>query len=527
MKVLVADDISELGLEQLRSIPGLELEIRTGLPEAELALAVQDADALLVRSQSKVTETVLEAARHLKVVGRAGVGVDNIDVAAATRRGVIVLNAPDGNTISAAEHTFAMLLAVARQVPQAHASVTKGKWDRKAYLGVELRGKTLAVIGMGRIGTEVARRAKAFEMNVVGYDPFLTDERAKSLGINKDTLDGAIEQADFITVHTPLMKETRHLVNAGMFARMKDGVRIINCARGGIIDELALADAIGSGKVAGAALDVFEEEPFPVTHPLRSFDTVVFTPHIAASTEEAQLNVAIVVAAEVGNILQGRPFQNAVNLPSLSQERKAYLEPYLVLGEQLGAFLGQLHTGAIEAVEITYAGELANQDLSFLTRTLLKGLLEQRYGDEVNYVNAPTLAKESGLHIREIKQAHSGVFTNLVTVTITTPAGPRSLSGTLYNGMGPRIVAIDAYRIDADPHGHMVYTEHNDRPGMIGRIGMLLGSAEVNIASMQVGRKDTGGDAVMLLTVDKPVPTDIIEAIRSIEGVHGVRTIGL
>ncbi|MCL6594527.1 MAG: phosphoglycerate dehydrogenase, partial [Alicyclobacillus sp.] len=302
VKVLVADDISSQGLEKLNVIPNVEIEVRTGLSEAELAEAVQDADALLVRSASKVTERVLAAARRLKVVGRAGVGVDNIDVNAATRRGVVVVNAPDGNTISAAEHTFAMMISMARHIPQAHATVKSGKWDRKSFVGVELAGKTLAVVGMGRIGTEVAKRAKAFQMEVYGYDPFLTDERAKQLGIRRADLAEAVAAADFLTVHTPLTKETRHLIDARMFARMKDGVRVVNCARGGIIDEQALCDALASGKVAGAALDVYEEEPLPADHPLRQFSNVVFTPHLGASTEEAQLNVAIVVAEEVANV---------------------------------------------------------------------------------------------------------------------------------------------------------------------------------------------------------------------------------
>ncbi|MCL6455158.1 MAG: phosphoglycerate dehydrogenase [Alicyclobacillus sp.] len=527
MKVLVADDISVQGLERLRAVPGLQLEVQTGLSEAELARAVADADALLVRSQSRVTEAVLAAAPRLKVVGRAGVGVDNIDVAAATRRGVIVLNAPDGNTISAAEHTFAMLLAVARMLPQAHASVAAGQWQRKAFLGVELHGKTLAVIGMGRIGTEVARRAKAFGMTVIGYDPFLTDERAETLGVTRADLYPAVAQADFVTVHTPLIKETRHLVNADLLKHMKAGVRIVNCARGGIVDERALVEALRSGHVAGAALDVFETEPFPADHPLRSCPNVVFTPHIAASTEEAQLNVAVVVAEEVAKVLTGQPFQNAVNLPSLTAERQAYLAPYLALGEQLGAFLGQLERGPIGELEITYAGDLANQDLSFVTRTILKGLLAQRHGDEVNYVNAPALAKDAGLRVREVKQAQSGVFTNVVIIAARTAERTRTVEGTLYSGIGPRIVSVDGYRIDCDLEGHMVYTEHQDKPGMIGRIGMLLGAAEVNIAAMQVGRRDSGGDAVMLLSVDKPVPFDILDAIAAIAGVRRVQAIEL
>ncbi|MCL6636412.1 MAG: phosphoglycerate dehydrogenase [Alicyclobacillus sp.] len=527
VKVLVADDISSQGLEKLNVIPNVEIEVRTGLSEAELAEAVQDADALLVRSASKVTERVLAAARRLKVVGRAGVGVDNIDVNAATRRGVVVVNAPDGNTISAAEHTFAMMIAMARHIPQAHATVKSGKWDRKSFVGVELAGKTLAVVGMGRIGTEVAKRAKAFHMEVYGYDPFLTEERAKQLGIRRAELAEAVAVADFLTVHTPLTKETRHLIDARMFARMKDGVRVVNCARGGIIDEQALCEALASGKVAGAALDVYEEEPLPADHPLRQFPNVVFTPHLGASTEEAQLNVAIVVAEEVANVLLGRPFRNAVNLPSLDKDLKDYLEPFLTLGEKLGLLLGQLAPGALSDIEIAYGGELAQQEVSFLSRTVLKGLLGQRYGDEVNYVNAPALAEAAGITVREVKQPKSPVYTTLLSVSAATPQGRRRVAGTLYNGAGPRIVLIDDYRIDALPDGHMIYTEHLDRPGMIGRIGMILGQADINIGSMQVGRQGTGGDAVMLLSVDKPVPADVLSEIGRIDGIRTIRSIEL
>lgn len=527
MKVLVADDISRQGLEKLRIVPDIEIEVRTGLSEAELAQAVRAADALLVRSQSKVTERVLESAGRLKVIGRAGVGVDNIDVSAATRRGIVVVNAPDGNTISACEHTFAMMIGLARHIPRAHASVKAGVWDRKSFVGVELMGKTLAVIGMGRIGTEVAKRAKAFGMKVVGYDPFLTDDRAKELGIVKAALEDAVAAADFITVHTPLTKETRHLIDAAMFARMKDGVRIVNCARGGIIDEQALCDALAAGKVAGAALDVYEQEPLPADHPLRRFDNVIFTPHLGASTEEAQLNVAIVVAEEVANVLLGRPFRNAVNLPSLDKELSDYLAPYLVLGEKLGALLGQLSPQSMADIEIAYGGELALQDVSFLSRTVLKGLLSQRFADEVNYVNAPTLAQEAGINVREVKQPKSTVFTSLLSVSAVTPQGRRRVAGTLYNGAGARIVQIDDYRIDMLPEGRMIYTEHVDRPGMIGRIGMILGEADINIGSMQVGRRDTGGQAVMLLSVDKPVPSEVLDAIGQIAGIHTIRSIEL
>lgn len=527
MKVLVADDVSELGIRKLSEVPGVSVVTQTGLSETQLTEIIGDYDALLVRSQTKVTARVLEAASRLKVIGRAGVGVDNIDITAATKKGIVVLNAPDGNTMSAAEHTFAMLMATARMIPQAHASILSGKWDRKSFVGVELRDKTLAVIGMGRIGVEVAKRAQAFQMRVLGYDPFLTEERAKEVGVIRASLDEAIAQADFITVHTPLTKETRHLLNDDAFARMKDGVRVVNCARGGIIDESALVRALTNGKVAGVALDVFEQEPVGPEHPLLQFPNVVVTPHLGASTIEAQVNVAIDVAEEVGRVLAGLPFHNAVNLPSLSGDQKALLEPYLKLGEQLGLFAAQLVSGAVSEVEITYGGQLAEQNVSFITRTVLKGLLGYRYSDEVNYVNAPFLAEQAGMLVRETKQPKSKVFTNVVSLVLKGEDGEHRVVGTLYNGFGPRIVEIDLYSLDVSPEGNLLYTRHVDQPGMIGRIGTLLGDAQVNIAAMQVGRRESGGEAVMVLSVDKGIPHDVVEQIGKVPGIKFVRAIDL
>jgi D-3-phosphoglycerate dehydrogenase len=520
MNILVADDIAELGIRKLQEIPEVVVDVRTGLSENELVDIIGRYDALLVRSQTKVTAAVIDAGERLKVIGRAGVGVDNIDVHAATLRGILVVNAPDGNTISAAEHTFAMMIALARHIPQAHQVTKSGVWDRKSFLGVELRGKTLAVIGLGRIGTEVAKRAQAFGMEVIGYDPFLTAERATELGIVKATFEDAIKNGDFITVHTPLTKETRHLIGREAFEKMKPGVRIVNCARGGIIDEYALAEALEQGKVAGAAIDVFEEEPVPSEHPLLKLPNVVVTPHLGASTIEAQVTVAVEVAEEVGRILQGLPFYNAVNLPALSSQQKEYLEPYLNLGEKLGVFLAQWFDGEISDIEITYAGEIANSAVSFITRTVLKGLFAYRHGGEVNYVNAPILAERSGVSVREVRQPRSKVFTNLISVKVNSGKGDHTLVGTLYNGFGPRLVEIDGYRVDAAPEGKFLFTRHVDQPGMIGRIGTLLGDLDINIATMQVGRKEHGGEAIMLLGVDKIVPEPALQQIQSIPGIQ-------
>lgn len=527
MKVFVADDISPLGLEKLQDLPEVEVFKQTGLAEDQLIQQITDADALLVRSQTKVTRRVLEAAKQLKVIGRAGVGVDNIDVTAATERGVVVLNAPDGNTLSAAEHTFAMLMSLARHIPQARQSMMEHRWDRKTFVGVELAGKTLGIIGMGRIGAEVAKRAKAFQMKLVGYDPFLSDEKAKTLGVTLKPLEEAVKEADFLTVHTPLTKETRHLVNKNLLDTMKQGVRIINCARGGIIDERALYEAILSGRVAGAAIDVFETEPLPEDSPLLNLPQVIMTPHLGASTVEAQVNVAVSVAEEVGNVLLDKPFKNAVNLPSLTEHQKQYLQPYLELSEKLGRFVGLLSDGPISNVEMLFTGELEKEDTSFMARSTLKGLLGHRYGDEVNFVNAPLLAEQAGLKVRQIYDNHSHIYTDLLTLSVESQGMRHSVAGTLFNGLGPRIVDIDGYSVDADITGNLIYTRHSDRPGMVGHIGSLLGKADVNIAGMKVGRKETGGEAVMLMSVDKEVAVEVVEELSRFPGIHVVKTINI
>jgi D-3-phosphoglycerate dehydrogenase len=506
-KVLVSDPISEQGLEKLYQSEQIEVIVKTGLKENELAEIIGDFDALLVRSQTKVTEKVIAAGKKLRVIGRAGVGVDNIDLEAATRHGIIVINAPDGNTISACEHTFAMLMALARKIPQAHLSLIRGEWDRKSFVGVELNKKTLGIVGLGRIGTEVAKRALAFGMSVLAYDPFLTTERAEKLGVKQATVDEICENADFITVHTPLTKETRHIIDAPQFARMKPGVRIVNCARGGIINEQALVDAIRSGKVAGAALDVFEQEP-PHGSPLLDLSQVIVTPHLGASTEEAQINVAIDVAEEILNILENRPFKNAVNLPSLPADVMKAVEPYLVLGEKLGKLVSQLATGVPKTLQITYDGGPSLLEVSPITRSILKGVLAYHRGEEVNYVNAPLVAEQIGMDVRETKTAKHKVFTNLVQVTLETETESRSVAGTLFNGLGPRIVQIDNFSVDASPSGTMVITG-------------------INIASMQVGRKTIGGEAVMLLSVDKPVPPDTLKQMATVQGILKVKDVQL
>ncbi|QKG84294.1 phosphoglycerate dehydrogenase [Kroppenstedtia pulmonis] len=524
-QILITDPLSDHGIEKLLQAPDVTVIRKTNLSREELLEEIRHADALLVRSQTQVTAEVIRAGRKLKAIGRAGVGVDNIDIPAATEQGVIVVNAPDGNTISTAEHTFAMLIALARNIPQGYRSILSGEWNRKAFIGVELNNKTLGIVGLGRIGTELSKRAKAFHMNIIAYDPYLTEERARKMGVTKASLEEVFAGADFLTVHTPLTKETRHLISTDAFSKMKPGVRILNCARGGIIDETALFKAIQSGKVAGAALDVFEKEP-PGDHPLFSLPQVIATPHLGASTQEAQENVAVDVSEEVMHILRGEAFKNAVNLPSIPAELQEKLKPYQLLAEKLGNFAIQTVEGALDEVVITYSGELSDMDTAPLTRILLKGVLSH-YLSNVNYVNAPYLAKERGVRVTEQKESKSHGFTHLISVQIRTDTGETQLSGTLLNGLGPRIIKIGRYSVDVEPTGHQLLVRHFDRPGAIGRVGTILGNHQVNIATMQVGRQDIGGQAIMMLSVDKAIPDTLLASLEDMEEIDQVTAIDL
>ncbi|WP_202080066.1 phosphoglycerate dehydrogenase [Caldalkalibacillus salinus] len=525
-KILVSDPLSDDGIQSLLQADDVEVVKKVGLSEEELIALIPDFDALLVRSQTQVTVDVIRKATNLKVVGRAGVGVDNIDLTAATEQGVIVINAPDGNTISTAEHTMSMLLSLARRIPQAYHRLKQHVWDRKAFVGVELSSKTLGIVGLGRIGSEVAKRAKAFNLSIVAYDPYLTPEKADKLGIQCGTLDEVLRAADFITVHTPLIKETKHIINREAFAKMKDGVHILNCARGGIIDEEALYEAIIDKKVAGAGLDVFEEEP-ATHHKLLELPEVIATPHLGASTKEAQQNVAIDVSREVLHILRDEPFKNAVNLPSVPAHIINKVQPYFSLSEQLGSFLAQLAVGAHEEIDIKYTGELTDFDVAPLTRNVVKGILSYHLGHQVNYVNAPHLAKQRDLTVNEQKTSSSKGFTNLITVELRTNQETRKISGTLLNGYGARIVKVDEYSVDVTPSGHTLYIHHQDKPGVIGRVGTLLAEHGVNIATMQVGRKDIGGDAIMMLTIDKPVLPKVLEHLGELNEIMTVTEIDL
>lgn len=524
-KVLVSDPISDMGIQMLYDAADVEVVKQTGLSEDELIAIIGEYDALLVRSQTKVTEKIMNAGTKLKVIGRAGVGVDNIDLEAATKRGIIVINAPDGNTIATCELTFAMMMATARMIPQAYKKTVGGEWDRK-FIGVELRNKTLGILGMGRIGSEVAKRAKVFGMEVIGYDPFLTEERAEKMGVKLGTVNEIAAQADFITVHTPLTPETRHLIARPQFELMKPGIRIINCARGGIIDELALVEAIDQGIVAGAAFDVFEIEPPAKDHPFLTNPKVIVTPHLGASTIEAQENVAIDVSEEVLHILRNEPFKNAVNMPPVPADVLNKLQPYFGLGEKIGSVLGQIAQGAVSEIVVNYAGDLMDVDTSPLTRYIVKGIFQNQL-ESINIINAMHLAKSRGVNIVVQKSNASNSFTNLVTVTVKTKQEEKTLAGTLLAGFGERIVRIDQYPVDFAAEGNLLLISHNDKPGIIGRVGTLLGSNQVNIATMQVGRKVIGGSAIMVLTIDKTAPAEVLAELTKQDEIVNVRALTL
>ncbi len=523
MKILVSDKLSNQGVEKLKECA--DVDVKTGLSPEELISVIGEYDGLVIRSGTTVTAEVIKAAKNLKVIGRAGVGVDNIDVPEATKHGIIVVNAPEGNTITTAEHTIAMMMSLARNIPQAYLKLKGKKWDRKSFVGVEFNGKTLGVIGLGRIGEQVSRRAQGLNMKVVAYDPFITKKRAEELSIELGSFEDVIKQADFLTIHTPLTKETKHIVGAEQVSMMKDGIRIINCARGGVVDEEALIEGLRSGKVAGAALDVFEEEP-PFDSPLLEMENVIAVPHLGASTVEAQLNVAIDVAEQVVNVLMDKPFKNAVNLPFLKTEVMNIIAPYMPLAENLGAMLSQISSGRMKEIKVSYSGTLAEQDVKALTASIVQGILNPILEEKVNMVNALSLAEDRGIEIVESKTSKSQKYNTLITLQLVTDQGTHGASGTLVNNC-PRIVEIDKYFVDMEPSGYMLIIPHIDRPGIIGAVGTILGNSMINIASMQDGRKTAGGDAVMVVSVEGKVTDDVLEKIKEIDGIHGVSFVEL
>lgn len=521
-KILVTDQLAPEGVDLLRRSAEV-LELPT-VDEDQLIAQLADCDALVVRSATRVTRRVLEAAPQLRVVGRAGVGTDNIDLEAATQRGIIVVNSPAGNTLAAAELTIAMMLALARRIPHAHASVKAGEWKRSAFLGRQLHGKTLGLIGLGRIGTEVARRSRALGMTLIGSDPFLSAERAQDMGIELVELSDLYRNSDFISLHCSLTAETRQLINRRSLGQMKRGVYLINCARGELVDEAALAEALQSGRVSGAALDTFEHEP-PVGSPLLELENVIVTPHLGASTAEAQIEVAVEVAQQVLEALAGRAPRYAINMPPVPPEQRAFMDPFLLLAERLGVLHTQLAQGAVERVELTYAGEIGGRATEALKCAFLRGLLQPMIEETVNWVNAPLIAATRGIRIREHKTTENEDYNNLITATVITPLGARELQGTVFGRREPRLVSIDNRRISLVPEGHVLLVWNYDRPGMIGMIGSLLGKAQVNIANMEVGRTDIGGTAVMALMIDSAVPAGVIDAIAAQDQIIAVKPV--
>jgi D-3-phosphoglycerate dehydrogenase len=525
-KVLVSDPIDQVGIDLLAQVA--QVDVRTDLSPAELVQVISEYDALMIRSGTRVTSEVIEAANQLKIIGRAGVGVDNVDVPAATRKGIVVVNSPEGNTIAAAEHTLAMMLSLSRFIPDANQSVKSGKWDRKSYTGVEVYKKTLGVLGLGKIGSHVATVARAMGMRLLAYDPFISQDRAEQLGCSLVDLDFLFAEADYITLHLPKTPETQNLINADTLAKMKPTARIVNCARGGIIDEAALADAIKTGKIAGAALDVYANEPLEQGSPLIALGKeAILTPHLGASTEEAQTNVAIDVAEQIRDVLLGLPARSAVNIPGLRADVMEKLKPYMQLAETLGNLVGQLAGGRIESLDVRLQGELATNDSKPIVIAALKGLLSPALRERVNFVNAGIEAKERGIRVVETRDASIRDYSGSICLTAKGTLQTRSVTGALMGADELRITDIDEFPINVPPTRHMLLTVHRDMPGIIGRIGSLLGTFNVNIASMQVGRKLVRGDAVMVLSLDDPLPDGLLKEINEVPGIRDAYIVNL
>ena len=526
-KVLIADSISHRGVEELSRDQAIDVVVKTGLSEAELLKIIPEFSAVIVRSETRITAGVLEAGKSLRAVGRAGVGVDNVDVETATHRGIVVLNAPGGNTVSTSEHAFSLLLCVARKIPQADASVRAGSWARKNFEGVELYNKTLGIIGMGRIGSELSRRAIAFGMRVLAYDPYLSAARARSLQVELvDEVDDLLALADFISLHTPLTPETRHLLDAGRLQKTKRGVRIINCARGGLIDETALAQALQDQHVAAAALDVFEQEPLPENSPLRAAPNLVLTPHLGASTAEAQESVGIEIAQSIRAVLLEGTIRNAINMPNLDAKTLSIVGPHLLFGEKLGKFLSQVAPRRVDTLNINYSGKVNEVDTTAITRAILKGFLQSAGGIEVNEVNAPAFAESLGLKVTETRLSAVGDYTDLLELSATADGKNVSVAGAFF-GATPRIVSVNSRPVEARPHGVVLVLENTDRPGMVGRIGTLLGEHGVNIATMSLSRNQEGGTALTVLNLDTSPDEKLLTAIRASDDIHSAQVIEL
>jgi len=525
-RILISDPLAQQGIDILEEEKSFKVDVKVKLPPEELKKIIKDYDALIIRSQTKVTKEIIESADKLKVIGRAGVGLDNVDIPEASKKGIIVMNAPMGNTISTAEHAFSLLLSLARNIAQADSSLKGGKWERKKFMGVEVYGKTLGIIGLGRIGKEVARRAMSFQMKVMAYDPFLSNEKAEELGIESVNLDRLFREADYITIHTPLTNDTKGLIGKDTISLMKKSVRIVNCARGGIVNESDLLEAVKSGRIAGAALDVYEKEP-PLGSEILTSEKIVTTPHLGASTEEAQVNVAIDVARSIKDALLDKGIRNAVNVPSVDQEVLKAMRPYLELAEKMGQMQAQLIEGFVKRVKITYVGEIVNQNLNALTLSIIKGLLSPILEEKVNNVNAMVIARERGITISERKTEEVKDFAHLIHVAVETNKMTNTLTGTLLMKNSPRIIRVNNFYVEAIPKGHMLVIDNEDAPGIVGHIGTILGNEKINIAGMTFGRDKKGGNAITLLNVDSEVPKNLLEKMKKAKNIRDVKYVKL
>jgi D-3-phosphoglycerate dehydrogenase len=524
-KVLISDKMSSKAEEVFKE-HGIDVDVKTGLSPEELQEIIGEYDGLAIRSATKATKEIIEAADNLKVIGRAGIGVDNVDIDTASQEGVIVMNTPFGNTVTTAEHAISLMVSAARNVPQASAALKEGRWEKTKWGGVELYQKTLGVIGTGNIGSLVIERAHGLKMKVIAYDPFISKERADDMGVELVELDDLYRRADFMTIHTPMTSATKHMVNDDAFDKMKEGAILINAARGGVVDENALDRALSEGKIRAAALDVFEDEPVGEDHPLLKHDNFIGTPHLGASTEEAQVNVAVQVAEQISDFLQRGIIQNAVNIPSVAEEEMPLLQPYLNLGERLGSILGQVAEGGLKKVDIEYAGEVSGYNHKPITTTILKGLLDPIMPESVNLVNAPLLAEQRDIKVSETTRKTAEEFTSRVRVTLTTEKQNWTIDGTLVHGT-PRVVEMNGVELELVPDGRLLYMANRDEPGLIGRIGSLLGEGGINIAGFQLGREAPHGSAISFISVDQEVPDSVMKEIAGQENVLAVRQVSL
>jgi D-3-phosphoglycerate dehydrogenase len=520
MKVLISDNLAPVGEKILREA-GLDVDVNTGLAPEELKAIIAGYDGLVIRSATKVREDIIEAATKLKVVGRAGIGLDNVDIAAASQRGIVVMNAPDGNATTAAEHSIAMMMSLARNIPQATASMKAGKWEKKNFMGREVTGKTLGIVGIGRIGAIVCSRAQGLWMKVIAYDPFMPPELVEKLGVELVELDELARRADFISVHTPLTKGTRHILNAEFFKQMKDDAMFVDCARGGVVDEEALYEALKTGEIGGAALDVFEKEPTTLEETaLLGLDNFICTPHLGASTSEAQENVAASIAEQMADYLLKGSVRNAVNVPSVSDDVLASIGPYITLGEMLGSLHMQISSGSVEEVNLEFSGDLAEQEVGPITVAFLKGLFTPILKDAVNFVNAPVIAKDRGIKVVESKSSRATDFTNMLRVTVKTARGENILAGTVFGKKEPRLVRLNSFRLEALPAGSMLLVYNVDVPGAIGSLGTTLGASGVNVSRMTVGQEDSSERNVILLNTDRPVEDELLKRVAALENIN-------